>query len=128
MDTVRRLAGGLTAAGFGAGQTVALMAPNCPEFCVVFHAVAFAGGTITTINPTYTAPEVTHQLNDAGASLLITIPALADSASGGFGLARGSGMSRPAATGSISFGTSMTNWPLWRMRPAIAPGLSPEPK
>ena len=37
--------------------------------------MAYAGGTITTINPTYTAPEVAHQLKDAGASLLITISA-----------------------------------------------------
>lgn len=85
MDLVRRLAGGLAAAGFGAGQTVALMAPNCPEFCVIFHAVAYAGGTITTINPTYTGPEVAHQLNDAGATLLITVPALADLAADAIG-------------------------------------------
>ena len=31
MDDIRRLAGGLTAAGFGAGHVVALMAPNIPE-------------------------------------------------------------------------------------------------
>ncbi|SMY06009.1 AMP-binding protein [Flavimaricola marinus] len=73
-DSVRRLAGGLTEHGFGAGHTVALMAPNIPEFAVVFHAVALAGGTITTINPTYTADEVRHQLKDSGAELLITIP------------------------------------------------------
>lgn len=73
MDQVRRLAGGLTEAGFGAGHCVAIMAPNMPEFCVVFHAVALAGGTVTTINPTYTAPEVAHQLKDAGAELLVTI-------------------------------------------------------
>ena len=30
------------------------MAPNCPEYGVVFHAVALAGGVITTVNPTYT--------------------------------------------------------------------------
>ena len=36
-------------------------------------AVAVAGGTITTINPTYGAEEVRFQLQDAGASLLITI-------------------------------------------------------
>ena len=50
------------------------MAPNLPEYAVLFHGVAMAGGTITTINPTYTAPEVHHQLTDAGASLLVTIP------------------------------------------------------
>ena len=72
---VQRLAGGLTAAGFGAGHVVAILAPNMPDFATVFHGVAYAGGTITTVNPTYTAPEVMHQLKDAGAVLLFTIPA-----------------------------------------------------
>lgn len=80
MAEVKALAGGLTARGFGAGKTVALMSPNIPHYCVVFHAVAWAGGTITTINPTYTAAEVTHQLHDSGADLLITIPMFLDTA------------------------------------------------
>ena len=74
-DRIERLAGGLTARGYGTGQVIALMAPNSPDFAVVFHGVAYGGGTITTINPTYTAPEVAHQLKDAGASILFTIPA-----------------------------------------------------
>lgn len=75
---VKSLAGGLTAKGWGAGKVVALMAPNMPEFCTVFHASAWAGGTVTTINPTYTAPEVNHQLKDADAAVLITIALFAD--------------------------------------------------
>ena len=74
MEDIRRLAGGLAARGFGAGHVVALMAPNMPEYCTVFHGVAYGGGTITTLNPTYTAHEVRHQLQDSGAELLITIP------------------------------------------------------
>ncbi len=80
MDQVKRLAGGLTEKGLGAGHTIALMAPNMPEYCTVFHGVAWAGGAITTINPTYTASEVTHQLRDAKAELLVTIPAFLDTA------------------------------------------------
>lgn len=74
-DGIARLAGGLAEKGFGHGHCVAIMAPNLPEYAVVFHGVAYAGGTITTINPTYTAPEVKHQLQDAAAELLVTIPA-----------------------------------------------------
>ncbi|MGL4235505.1 AMP-binding protein [Tabrizicola sp.] len=74
-DGIRRLAGGLRARGIGKGTVVALMAPNSPEYAVVFHGIAYAGATVTTINPTYTAPEVAHELADSGASLLITIPA-----------------------------------------------------
>jgi 4-coumarate--CoA ligase len=70
---IRSLAGGLQARGFGPGNTLALMAPNIPEYAVVFHGVAMAGGTITTINPTYTAPEVHKQLLDSHATLLVTI-------------------------------------------------------
>ncbi|WP_342070024.1 AMP-binding protein [Yoonia algicola] len=85
MDQVKRMAGGLAAAGFGAGHTIAIMAPNIPEYCVVFHAVAWGGGTVTTLNPTYTANEVAHQMADAGAELLITIPDFLETAKEGAG-------------------------------------------
>lgn len=75
-DQITRLAGGMAAQGIGPGSVVALMAPNSPDFAVVFHAIAYAGATLTTINPTYTSAEVAHQLADAGAVMLITIPAL----------------------------------------------------
>ena len=74
MLDIRRLAGGLSGRGFGLGKVVALMAPNMPEYCTAFHGIAYAGGTVTTLNPTYTAHEVRHQLNDSGAELLITVP------------------------------------------------------
>jgi len=78
IDAIRRLAGGLTARGHGKGAVTALMAPNMPDFVTVFHGAAFAGGTITTVNPTYTAEELAHQLKDSGATLLITIPPFLD--------------------------------------------------
>ncbi len=70
---VKALAGGLKARGFGKGDVLAIMAPNLPEYAVAFHGTAWAGGTVTTINPTYTAHEVKHQLKDSGACLLVTI-------------------------------------------------------
>lgn len=70
---VKALAGGLKARGFGKGDVLAIMAPNIPEYAVAFHGTAWAGGTVTTINPTYTAHEVQHQLKDSGATLLVTI-------------------------------------------------------
>src|SRR4029453_4493358 len=79
-DAVHRFAGGLVARGFQRGDTVGLMAPNVPEYAVVFHGVAVAGGTVTTINPTYGADEVRFQLLDAGASMLVTIGMFAETA------------------------------------------------
>ncbi len=72
-DMIAGLAGGLVASGWQTGQVMGVLAPNIPEYAVVFHGVAMAGGAVTTINPTYTAKEVHHQLLDAGATALITI-------------------------------------------------------
>ena len=80
MSQIKALAGGLTERGVLPGGTVALLAPNLPEYPIVFHGVAWGGGTVTTINPTYTAPEIKHQLSDAGAVMMITIAAFADTA------------------------------------------------
>jgi acyl-CoA synthetase (AMP-forming)/AMP-acid ligase II len=79
-DSVRRQAGGWLEAGLAKGDVVALMAPNCPEYGVVFHAVALAGGVVTTVNPTYTSGEVHHQLVDSGATRLVTIPMFLETA------------------------------------------------
>ena len=75
IDRIRRLAGGFAAEGVGPGTVIGLLAPNHPDYAVVFHAAALAGATVTTLNPTYTATEAAHQLKDSGAVLLVTIPA-----------------------------------------------------
>jgi acyl-CoA synthetase (AMP-forming)/AMP-acid ligase II len=75
-DAIKRFAGGLAARGFGEGDTLAIMAPNIPEYAVVFHGVAVTGGTVTTLNPTYTADEIRHQLNDSKATLMVTVSAV----------------------------------------------------
>ena len=77
---VRALAGGLAASGFGPGDVLAIMSPNVLEYAIVFHGAAMAGGTVTTINPTYTEREVHHQLTDAGASILVTVPMFLETA------------------------------------------------
>ncbi len=79
-DAIYSLAGGLAARGVAPGTVVGLMAPNLPEYAVVFHGVAVTGGAVTTINPTYGAEEVRHQLQDAGATMLFTIDMFVDTA------------------------------------------------
>ena len=77
---VRSLGGGLRSRGVGPGTTVAILAPNVPEYAIVFHGIALTGGTVTTINPTYGPEEVRHQLTDAGASWIVTIPMFLETA------------------------------------------------
>ena len=106
MDQVKRLAGGLTQNGLGKGHTIALMAPNMPEYCTTFHGVAWAGGTITTINPTYTASEVNHQLIDSGAEALVTIPDFLETARAG---AEGTGVDKIIVIGGAESATSFAD-------------------
>ncbi|MGQ0800058.1 MAG: AMP-binding protein [Pseudomarimonas sp.] len=71
---VARFAGGLAALGIGPGKTVAVMAPNLPEYAIVFHGVTATGACLTTLNPASTHSEVRHQLLDSGACMLVTVP------------------------------------------------------
>jgi 4-coumarate--CoA ligase len=68
-----KVAGGLVAAGLQKGDVLAMLAPNIPEYAILFHAVAIAGGSVTPINPTYTVEEIEYQLRDSGARFLVTI-------------------------------------------------------
>ena len=77
---VRSLAAGLGERGIGRGDVVALCAPNAPVYAVVFHAVAALGGTVTTVNPAYTAQEMGFQLRNAGAKLAVVAEPFADRA------------------------------------------------
>lgn len=73
-ERVSAFAGGLKGFGMATGDCLAIMAPNMPEYAVIFHGAAVAGCVITTVNPTYTADEVRRQLVDSGARLLFVTP------------------------------------------------------
>ena len=77
-DGVAALASGLAARGFAKGDVLGLYMPNIPEYAIVFHGAAAAGGKCTTMNPLYTAGEASHQLKDSGAKLLVTVPPFLD--------------------------------------------------
>lgn len=102
IGAVKSFAGGLSARDMAKGKCVALMAPNIPEYCIAFHGVAWAGGTVTTINPTYTAHEVHHQLNDASVDTLVTVAMFLDTAKEA---AEGTGVTRIVVIGDAPEGT-----------------------
>lgn len=106
-DAIARLAGGLVSAGMRKGEVTAILAPNLPEYTVAFHGPLFAGGTVTTINPTYTAPEVRHQLADSGATRLITVPAFLATARAA---AEGTGVRDIAVIGGAEGAAPLEDW------------------
>ncbi len=64
--------------GLNAGDTVALMSPNCIGFCVASLGVAKAGCISTNVNPLYTAQELEHQLTDSKAKAVVIINLFGD--------------------------------------------------
>jgi len=85
------LAAGLHAAGVGAGDVVALLSYNCPEFLETIFAANHLGATAMPINWRLAAPEVRYILEHSGARALVcdgSLIELADDATKGMSLVR----------------------------------------
>jgi len=81
LDQIARVASSLAKRGFKKGEVFGILSPNLPEYAVAFHAVATLGGITSPINPLYTENEIGHQLKDAGARFLVTVPQFLEKAS-----------------------------------------------
>lgn len=57
--------------GVKKGDRVAVMLPNVLSFPIAFIAIAKIGAIQVNVNPLYTARELEHQLNDAGAEAIV---------------------------------------------------------
>ncbi|MCM3873669.1 MAG: 4-coumarate--CoA ligase family protein [Pyrinomonadaceae bacterium] len=81
-EAITQVAAGLAQRGFKKGDVFGILSPNVPEYAIIFHAVASLGGINTLVNPLYTESEIAHQLKDAGARFLVTVPAFIEKAQG----------------------------------------------
>jgi len=72
LDRARSVAAQLAQHGIAAGDVVALRLANRVEFVVLLFAAWRIGATITPVNPALTAVEVTRQLEDSHAKLMVT--------------------------------------------------------
>ncbi|MGD2049649.1 MAG: long-chain fatty acid--CoA ligase [Chloroflexota bacterium] len=75
-EAVDLFARALQKLGVGIGDRVAIHLPNCPQFVIVYYAILRLGALAVPCNPIYTAREMTHQLNDSGASAIVTLSAM----------------------------------------------------
>jgi long-chain acyl-CoA synthetase len=71
-DAAYRMASLLSSAGIVPGDRVALMLPNVPAFPVAFYGALAAGATVVPMNPLLKSREISYQLSDSGASVLLT--------------------------------------------------------
>lgn len=63
----------LQARGLKKGDRVALMMPNILAYPVTLFGAMLGGYTVVNVNPLYTARELTHQINDSGATAIVVI-------------------------------------------------------
>jgi long-chain acyl-CoA synthetase len=72
-DAVNRFAATLQQLGLEQGSRVALITPNCPQFVIAFYGTLRAGGIAAPCNFLYAAPELEHQIVDAGAEFAVVL-------------------------------------------------------
>jgi len=73
----RAFAAWLQARGLGKGDRVALMMPNVMAYPVTLVGALMAGCIVVNVNPLYTARELSEQLNDSGARILVVLESFA---------------------------------------------------
>ncbi len=69
-DAAARLRGGLAAAGLKAGDRVAILAENSPQWVIADQAALGIGAVVVPLYTTIAAEETAHILNDSGARLI----------------------------------------------------------
>src|SRR6185437_6630733 len=71
-DRVNRLAQVLRRRGIRRGDRVAYLGPNHPAYLEALFAAGLIGAVFVPLNTRLTAPELCHQLDDSGSSLVLT--------------------------------------------------------
>ena len=69
----RAMAGYLQSLGLTAGDRVAVMMPNVPQYPVAVAGILRAGFVVVNVNPLYTPRELEHQLKDSGSKAIIIL-------------------------------------------------------
>jgi acyl-CoA synthetase (AMP-forming)/AMP-acid ligase II len=75
-DYTLRFANFLAEIGCGPGSVIGISLPNIPQYMIAHAGALRAGCTATGVSPLLSAKEVTHQLNDSGARVLVTMDTL----------------------------------------------------
>src|SRR3546814_7728693 len=73
LDGANRVASGLKAMGYGAGDRIGLFLPNVPHYVAAYYGILKLGATVVNFSPLYTAQELAPQVADSGTRLLFTL-------------------------------------------------------
>ncbi|WBY16984.1 long-chain fatty acid--CoA ligase [Erythrobacteraceae bacterium WH01K] len=70
-----RFAGGLRERGIKRGDRVGLFLPNVPIYVSAYYGAMMAGAIVVNFSPLYSVEELSQQVADSGARLLVTVDA-----------------------------------------------------
>ena len=72
-DESRRLGAGLAGIGVERGESIAILAPNCPEWIVAALAILDAGATAVLLDAQARGDDLAHYIHDSGARRVFTV-------------------------------------------------------
>lgn len=77
-EAIQRLGAVFQAKGVKAGDKVAVMLPNIPQYVITHYALLGIGATVVQTNPLYTDRELRHIVSDSGAIGIVAITRFQD--------------------------------------------------
>ena len=73
-ENISKFSSALNRMGFSRGSVLSVCLPNVPEYCSVILGALASGGTVSTINPSSTAEELTYYFENSSTNVIATIP------------------------------------------------------
>lgn len=73
---IDRFGAALQGLGVKKGSRVAVHLPNCPQYVIAYYAALRVGAVVVPCNPLYQSHEMTHQLNDSGSEVIVTLSSM----------------------------------------------------
>ncbi|MGC0367553.1 fatty-acyl-CoA synthase [Rhodococcus sp. 27YEA15] len=125
-EAANRFASGLADLGVSPGDRVAIWAPNCIEWVVSFFGAVRVGAVVVPLNTGLMSDEVTYQIGQSGATVLI---AATDHHSRNLALEAIAGLSEVPGATVISIGATVPEGTIaWeKVAEATGPGLDHVP-
>lgn len=76
-DAAARFACGLKKMGVQRGDRVGLFLPNVPHYVAAYYGILRLGAVVVNFSPLYSVEELSHQIEDSGTRILVTLDARA---------------------------------------------------
>ncbi|MET3682588.1 long-chain acyl-CoA synthetase [Alkalibacillus flavidus] len=75
-EAAKKFASYLQQLGVEKGDRVGIMLPNTPQSVMAYYGTLLAGGVVVQTNPLYTERELSYQMKDSGAKVLVCLDIL----------------------------------------------------